>query len=121
VVDDCANVRARLAALVREIAGVDEVDERQDADGAVAHVRAHEPDLVILDVHMPGGSGIAALQRIKSEPGPPVVVILTNDPSDFNRQLCMARGADFFFDKAREFDRVLDVASLVVQRTALDA
>jgi DNA-binding response OmpR family regulator len=65
---------------------------------------------------MPGGSGIAALQRIKSIPAAPVVVILTNDPADFNRRRCLGRGADFFFDKAREFDRVIDVVSSLLRR-----
>jgi DNA-binding NarL/FixJ family response regulator len=120
VVDDSAQVRARLAALIREIDGVVAVDERQDAAGAVAHVLAGRPHLVILDLHMPGGSGIAALQRIKSTPAAPIVVILTNDPADFNRRQCLGRGADFFFDKAREFDRVLDVVSDMVRRAADD-
>lgn len=116
VVDDSAQVRARLAALIREIDGVAAVEEREDAEGAVAHVLEGRPQLVILDLHMPGGSGIAALQRIKSTPGAPVVVILTNDPADLNRRRCLGRGADFFFDKAREFDRVIDVVSSLLRR-----
>jgi DNA-binding response OmpR family regulator len=119
VVDDSAQVRARLAALIREIDGV-VVDEREDAEGAVAHILAGRPELVILDLHMPGGSGIGALQRIKSTPAAPVVVILTNDPADFNRRWCLGHGADFFFDKAREFDRVIDVVSSLLRRAADD-
>jgi DNA-binding NarL/FixJ family response regulator len=118
VVDDSAPVRARLAALIREIDGVEAVDEEQDAEAAVSLVLAGRPELVILDLHLPGGGGIRALRRIKSTPTAPTVVILTNDPGDFNRCQCLARGADFFFDKAREFDRVLDVVSEMHRRAA---
>ena len=78
---------------------------------ALAMLAARAPDVVVLDIHMPGKSGIAALPMLKRASAAPVVIVLTNDPSEHHRRECLARGAHFFFDKSRHFDRVLDVVA----------
>jgi DNA-binding NarL/FixJ family response regulator len=54
-------VRAEL-----EKAGVEVVAEAEDVDSAVRAIEAHQPDVVLLDVHMPGGGGLEVLRRIGS-------------------------------------------------------
>ena len=39
----------------------------------------------------------------------PLVIMLTNHPTDYHRRWCREHGADFFFDKTSEFEKVLDV------------
>jgi len=58
---------------------------------------------------MPGGSGIDVLEQIKKESGDIVVIMLTNHPLAPLRKRCMELGADYFFDKSTEFDKVSDV------------
>jgi len=61
VVDDHAMFRSGVRA---ELAGrVDIVAEAEDVDAAVSAVLAHEPDVVLLDVHLPGGGGVEVMRR----------------------------------------------------------
>jgi CheY-like chemotaxis protein len=113
VVDDSAAIRSRLATMLRELPDV-EVCEVTTADEALDAIRADPPDLVVLDVHMPGRSGLDVLASIKAAPSPPVVVVLTGHPTPHHARFSLARGADYYLDKARDFGRVLELA--VVRR-----
>jgi CheY-like chemotaxis protein len=110
VIDDSAVIRSRLVRLLQDLGGVD-VDEAEDADGGLEAARRIQPDAVILDIRLRQGSGLQVLQALKTDPEPPLVIMLTNHPSEHHRQWCRAHGADFFFDKSREFEKVLDVLS----------
>jgi len=114
VVDDSSAIRARLVAMLREVPGV-ELHEAGGADEALHAIDAHRPELVVLDVHMPGMSGIDVVPIIKALPSPPVVVVLTSHPTEHHRRLSIAHGADFFFDKSRDFARVVELVSLRVR------
>ncbi len=111
VVDDSAVVRGRLAALLREICTDAIVAEARDGEEALALVRTVAPDLVILDLQLPGRGGLEILVSLKQLPEPPRVLILTNHATDPHRREGLARGADYFFDKSMEFERVAQVLS----------
>ena len=64
IVDDEALSRLRLQDLLRDAAGVTVVGEAQDGDSAVEAIRALKPDLVFLDVQMPGRSGLDVVREI---------------------------------------------------------
>jgi DNA-binding NarL/FixJ family response regulator len=109
VIDDSAIVRARLVSMIREVHGVVAVDEARDPREALDRAQASLPNIVVLDIHMPGGSGMAILPRLKALASTPIVAVLTNDSDDAHRRECLLIGADFFFDKATEFERVLEI------------
>jgi DNA-binding response OmpR family regulator len=106
VVEDCAFIRERLAAMVGEVPGV-EVEQAADGEEALRIARRRLPGLVLLDLHLPDGGGLAVLPRIKALPSAPVVVVLTGAPTEHHRRQSLARGADFFLDKAGDFANVL--------------
>jgi len=103
--------------MLREVPGV-EPHEAAGADEALEAIRTFVPDLVVLDVHMPGTSGIDLLPIIKALPSPPLVVILTSHPTEHHRRLSIAHGADFFFDKSLDFARVVELVAVRVVRPA---
>jgi DNA-binding NarL/FixJ family response regulator len=70
---------------------------------------------VILDIRMPGGSGIDVLENIKKTNAAPVVIVLTNYPYPQYRKKCMALGAEYFFDKTTEFEKVTEVIENLTQ------
>jgi CheY-like chemotaxis protein len=115
VVDDSRAVRTRLAEMIREVAGVADVSEAADAAGALAQLHRVRPHLVVLDVHLPDESGLQLLPKLRANHGGelPMIVVLTNDASEYHRRECVARGADAFFDKSSEFDQVV---ALVAKR-----
>ncbi len=74
-------------------------------------------DAVVLDLNLPGMSGLEVLALLKASPSPPVVVVLTNHPQERDRLACVRGGADFFFDKSHDFDRVVSVVSTAALRS----
>ena len=85
------------------------ISEAGSADEAMTVAVRERPNVTILDIRMPDGSGIDVLRALKKERGNSIVVMLTNYPYPQYRKTCMDEGADFFFDKSTEFERVIEV------------
>lgn len=115
IVDDSALIRERLKTMLSEIAGVEIVGEAEDKMEAIASNERLHPDVVILDIRLPRGDGIEVLQHIKRDTPSVIVIMLTNYPYPQYRQKCMEAGADFFFDKSTEFDKVIAVLQRLSQ------
>jgi len=121
IADDSLLVRERLVTMLGELAGIEVVD--QVANGAEVILRAIEkfqPDVVILDIHMPAGSGLDVLHTIKQDGMGPMVIILTNYPYPEYRQKCLQAGADFFLDKSAEFDQIPALVERLKQGSEFD-
>jgi DNA-binding NarL/FixJ family response regulator len=76
-VDDHPLVRAGLRAMLASAAGIEVVAEASSAAEAVAAARAHEPDVVLMDLRMPGGDGAHATALVLAERPRCRVIILT--------------------------------------------
>lgn len=109
IADDSPLLRERLVKMLSELPGVKVVGEAEDVPQSISKIPEVAPDVVVLDIRMPGGSGIDVLSHIKKVLPDVVVIILTNYPLSQYRKKCMELGADYFFDKATEFEKVLEV------------
>jgi DNA-binding NarL/FixJ family response regulator len=109
VADDSAPVRERILAILKEIPDVQVVGHAEDSIAARLLITALQPDVVILDINMPGGSGIEVLHEIKQQTPAPTVIMLTNYSQPQYRRRCLDAGADYFFDKSTEFEMIRDV------------
>jgi len=118
IADDSGPVRERLIDLLSEIEGAEVVGQAANAGDAVEGVRRLKPHVVILDIQMPGGSGIDVLKEIKQQSLPPVVLMLTNHASPQYRRKCLEWGADYFLDKSRDLERLLTIFRSLVRRSA---
>jgi two-component system, NarL family, response regulator NreC len=83
IADDHPLVRRGLRQLLENEPGLEVVAEADDVDSARRHTRGHKPDVVVLDLNMPGGSTLEALPSIRAESPNTQIVILTmeNEPS----------------------------------------
>jgi DNA-binding NarL/FixJ family response regulator len=110
IADDSLVVRDRLVTLLTEaLHGVEVVGQAKDATEARSLAEELRPDVAILDIRMPKGSGADVLLDIKKLNPVPKVIILTNYPHPENKKKCIDRGADYFFDKSTEFKKVVSV------------
>lgn len=109
IVDDSAVVRDRLAQMISGVTGMSVVGQADIAFEAIAGLRRLQPAYAVLDISMPGGSGMHVLETIKREQPALKVIMLTNFAQDQYRQKCLQLGADHFFDKTTEFEKVLEV------------
>jgi DNA-binding NarL/FixJ family response regulator len=106
IADDSQAFYERLAQLLAPLPEVEITGHTTDVRETVRCVAESQPEVVILDLHMPGGTGIDALNLIKlTEPGI-IVMVLTNFAFPQHREQCMDLGADYFLDKSREFEKV---------------
>lgn len=80
--DDQAMVRAGLAMVLGSEGGLVVVAQCEDGAGVLPAVRAHRPDLVLMDVRMPRVDGPEATRRLRAEPGAPPVLALTTFDDD---------------------------------------
>lgn len=115
IADDSAPVRERLKTMLSELQGVEVAGQAGDAVEATKSILELKPDVVILDIRMPGGGGIDTLRNIKRVTPAPRVIMLTNYPYPQYRKRCMDAGADFFFDKSSEFHKVIEVLKQMMQ------
>jgi two-component system, NarL family, response regulator DevR len=82
IVDDHEVVREGLVSLLDRRPGFQVVAEAGTVKEALAAARRHEPDLVIMDVRLPDGSGVEACREIRAELPQTRVVMLTSFPDD---------------------------------------
>jgi two-component system nitrate/nitrite response regulator NarL len=92
IADDHPPTRLGIRRTLEDV-GMVVVAEGGDGEGAVAHAVAHQPDLVLLDLHMPGGGGIAATAAITAAVPGTSVVILTVSRDDEDLLAALKAGA----------------------------
>lgn len=77
IVDDEAPARERLKRLLRELEGAEVVGEAGDGKAALAACAQLQPDLMLLDIRMPGMDGMEAARHLATLPSPPRVIFTT--------------------------------------------
>ncbi|GLY88221.1 response regulator [Actinoallomurus iriomotensis] len=115
VVDDQVLIRAGVAALLRAAPGLDVVGEAGDGEQAVALAASTRPDVVLMDIHLPGVNGIEATRRILADAGdaPPRVLILTMYDLDEYVYDALRAGASGFLLKDTPPERLLTAVRTV--------
>jgi DNA-binding NarL/FixJ family response regulator len=106
IANDSGAVLKRLADLLDEVPGAQFVGQASDVPEAVEGVQKLRPDVLILDLQMPGGSGLDVLRAIRADHPYLYVLICTNFPYPRLREECFGAGANIFLDKSAEFEKI---------------
>ena len=109
VVDDSELIRSRLVGWLQSVPGMPEIDTAGTLKQTLECVQHGHPELLILDLHLPDGNALQILPTLREMAPDMQIAVLTNDASNFNRGKCLKAGADWFFDKSTEFEKVLDL------------
>lgn len=99
LVDDDSLVRAGLAMILGADPGIEVVGQGGDGSEAVPLVQKHRPDVLLMDVRMPGLDGIAATKAVTSQPNPPRIIMLTTFDMDEYVFRALEAGASGFLLK----------------------
>jgi len=99
LVDDEALVRAGLRMILETADDLAVVGDAEDGRGAIEAVDRHRPDVVLMDLRMPGIDGLAATAAIRARPQPPAVLVLTTFDSDDDVFRALEAGATGFLLK----------------------
>src|SRR5689334_22313198 len=100
VVDDEPMVCAHLRTILGSSGDIEVVDEAHDGAAGVEAVVRSRPDLVLMDLRMPGVDGLTAIERIGKLADPPVVVVLTTFDADQYVLRALRAGAAGFLVKS---------------------
>jgi len=120
LVEDSPLLRERLAETLAVPGRIEIVAHADGETAALERLRATEWDALVLDLQLRQGTGIGLLRALRaSRPAGVVVIVLTNYAIPRLREHSLALGADYFFEKARDFNRVREVLeALAAARTA---
>lgn len=109
LIDDSLLVRGRVANIISELPGVKVIGEAGNSLEAIEVVRKTKPDVVILDIKMPGESGVQILRKLKNEFVELKIIMLTNYPFSQYKTECFKYGADYFLSKSDEFEKLPNI------------
>jgi two-component system response regulator DevR len=121
IVDDHEVVRQGLKALLDAEDDIEVVTEADSGPSAVSLASAHLPDVVVMDVRMPGGSGVEACRAIRDERPDAQVIMLTSFSDDealFNS--IMAGAAGFVLKQIRGHDLIDAIRTVGGGKSLLD-
>ena len=118
VVDDQSMVRAGFSALLSAQPGLHVVGEAEDGQAAVLAAREHRPDVVLMDIRMPGMDGIAATEQIVADTDARVLVLTTFNLDEYVLQALRAGASGFLLKDARA-DELIHAVLTVARGEAL--
>jgi DNA-binding NarL/FixJ family response regulator len=110
VVDDQELVRSGFCVILDAADGITVVGEAGNGEAAVSQVAAHEPDVVLMDIRMPGMDGLEATRLITRGPaGPKVVMLTTFDLDDYVYEALRAGASGFLLKDSPRHDLIAAV------------
>ena len=116
IADDSIEIRNRLIEMLRENKSIHLMGESGDAEQTIIALRDLRPDVVILDIHMPKGEGMRVLKDLKTIDPARIAIIFTAFPYPEYRQAYLTAGADFFFDKTKDFQKMANVLAELAEK-----
>lgn len=121
IADDEALVRSGLSVLLRHESDFEVVGLAADGLAALAQVRRHRPDVVLMDIRMPGIDGLEATRRLAADPETSAtrVLVLTTFDHDENVFAALRAGASGFLPKDTEPELLLEAIRVVATGDAL--
>lgn len=113
IVDDDADFRG---LLVRGLSHRHRVDEVDDGEGALWFLKAHRPDMVLLDMTMPGMCGLDVCRRMRATGNSTPVLMVTSTADGSKEAELLHGGADGFVPKQRGLDAIVAHAEALARR-----
>lgn len=107
--DDSGLILERLPEALSSFKQIEIVGSFKNGIDTLEGLRVLKPQVAIVDIKMPGLSGLEVLNKIRIENNDIRILILTFYASDYHRQLAIQSGADYFFSKVDDFDKAIQV------------
>jgi DNA-binding NarL/FixJ family response regulator len=103
IVDDNNFFIDRIVCLLNETKMIGDLKVANSYSEAVTSLKGKTPDIVLLDINIPGKNGIELLREIREAALECVTIVMSNHDSEYYRDQCKKLGADHFLDKSSDF------------------
>src|SRR4029450_6137275 len=110
IVEDSPLIRKRIIDNLQALGGFEVVGFAEAESVAIAAIVETKPDVVVTDIRLKEGNGIEGVRQLRQKTfaSRPRIYVLSNYANAEYRRQCELVGADDFFDKSGEYDRLLD-------------
>ncbi len=109
IVDDSDFIRERLVAIFEDSEKIGVVYQARNSYEAIEQLNAFSPEMVLLDIRIPGDNGIKVLEKFKKLRPETWIIMLTNYPYEQYRKRCLELGADYFFEKSEDMNEIFNL------------
>lgn len=111
LVDDSILILERMMPLLQDLREVELVVHAGTCREAMSILEVLQPDVILLDIHLPDKSGVHLLEFVRANYRQILVFMMSSDGGDQYREACARLGAHRFFDKATEFEDLTQAVS----------
>ena len=111
IVDDNLNFIKRMISILDDVKYPKKINIASDYNSAMELLSTSRHDILLLDINMPGKSGIELLRNIRDRSTVSEVVMLTNHSEAYYREQCRELGARYFLDKSIDFLQVPEIVN----------
>lgn len=108
IVDKSTLLTRRLGELVTESAEIEDIEISISYLDASKKIKSNPPDIVLLDLALAGNNSMELLREIKKDNQKIFVIVVSDTPDERIKKQCEQAGADYFFDKYKEFEKIPD-------------
>ena len=119
VADDSVFIRTTIIKSLQSIKNVDNIYEADDVQSAIDVLKRYKPDISLIDIKMPGGNGFDVLKVAKEKEINSLSIMLTNYTFKHYENKSKDAGADYFFDKAMDFEKVCRIIETFDDKKAM--
>jgi DNA-binding NarL/FixJ family response regulator len=118
--DDSKLILERLQEMVKMYDHAEIVASLTNGTDTLNAIKLLKPDLAIVDIKMPGMNGLEVLSEIRKEDKTLKFIILTFYSSDYYRKLAIQSGADYFFSKVDDFEKLTMVVAGMIWKEIIE-
>jgi len=109
----------QIMSLLRQLITPVQIEATQTFDAAIAVSERFLPDVAIVDLQLTLGSGFSVLRVLTKSTPRPKIIVLTNYGLPNYREYALLSGADYFLDKAFEFESLQGIVAMIAQQKNL--
>ena len=108
IIDDSVLIGKRLINMIKNIPSLKIIAQAITIKEAFVLIAAHSPDIILLDLSLPDGSGFDILKYVYKE-FPKMIVIVLSNSVEYYQQKALEYGADYCLDKTKDFSLLVDI------------
>lgn len=115
IVDDSDLIRCLVREMLAPLPLSMDIEEASDVPNAIRILRRWEPDVITLDLQLPGGSGLDVLRAIKEAGLCSAVIVITSLQDTRVQQACLDTGALCVLEKPSDMERLPDILRTIME------